>query len=236
MANRRRRERPVQDEGRKDRKDSRQRNEQSRVQRERIERQRDRRERRREIRRAKRQQVDSVRSPKEDLRTERFESRLLPVEDSFLARPVGTPHELPVLIGERWGLDVTEATADGVEESVPFDTPVFTTERNGYPALYDGVDTFRIPAGLAGIWRITTHLQWSIAANITTTTKVRKNATDTVASILNVTHATHATFLTAVALLSEADTIDVRVIGSGSVGEITGEPNQTYVFFEFLGK
>jgi hypothetical protein len=155
MAKNQRQRRPLQDEGRTNKKTARERKQASRRQRDRIEENRDRREQRRERERLRRQTVDSIRSPKEDVRVERFDSRIVPVEDTFLGQPVGAPRELPVVIGERWDLSANQTFAHSVTETILFDTPAFTTERNGYPAIYTASSgTWRIPAGLAGIWAV----------------------------------------------------------------------------------
>ena len=235
MKNQRQR-RPLQDETRTGKKTVRERAQISKRQRDRIEENRDRREQRREDERLRRQTVDSVRSPKEDVRTDRFDSRLIPVEDTFLGRPVGSPTDLPVLIGERWALDTTNATVADTEETVVWDTAVFTTERNGYPALYDGAGNFRIPAGLAGVWRITVQVKWSIASDVISTLACRLNASTYIGQLSQITHSVWAQGIVTVALLQEADLVDIRVTGSTSAGEIRGDTDQSYVFFEFLGK
>jgi len=169
MAKNQRQRRPLQDEGRTEKATARERAQASRRQRDRIEENRDRREQRRERNRLRRQTVDSIRSPKEDIRVDRLDSRLMPVEDTFLGRPVGVPTDLPVLIGERWGANESnEGFSDGVEANVTWWVPTYTTERNGYPALLvggSGGDTFRIPAGLAGVWDIRYHVTWAATSS-----------------------------------------------------------------------
>ncbi len=165
MAKNQRQRRPLQDETRQSNQTARERRQASRRQRDRIEEQRDRREQRRERERLRRQTVDSIRSPKEDVRADRLDSRLVPIEDTFLGRPVGVPGELPVLIGERWGIHTSNQTfSTGVTGTLSWYVNTFTTERNGYPALLvggSGGTAFRIPAGLAGIWLITVNLTWA---------------------------------------------------------------------------
>lgn len=166
MAKNQRQRRPLQDDTRSAKQTVRERAQVSKRQRDRIEENRDRRERRRERQRLRRQQVDSIRSPKEDMRTERMDSRVIPVEDTFLGQPVGMPQELPVLIGERWGgVDTNQGISNSTETTLIWEIPTFTTERNGYPALGIGSSSqftnFRIPAGLAGVWHITLHVTWA---------------------------------------------------------------------------
>lgn len=162
MAKNQRQRRPLQDDTRQNKQTVRERAQVSKRQRDRIEENRDRREQRRERNRSRRQIVDSVRSPKEDVRIDRMDSRLVPVEDTFLGRPVGVPSELPVLIGERWSLGASGQTiSNNTEETIDFTLSKYTTERNGYPALYQGSGLWRIPAGLAGIWEVTFSCTWS---------------------------------------------------------------------------
>jgi len=165
MAKNQRQRRPLQDETRQTKQTVRERAQASRRQRDRIEENRDRREQRRERARLRRQTVDSVRSPKEDVRTDRFDSRLTPVEDTFLGRPVGMPTELPVLIGERWGVDSgDQIVSTGTTTLVNWGVSSFTTERNGYPALLVSSNVFRIPAGLAGVWYVGYGATWSASS------------------------------------------------------------------------
>jgi len=240
MAKNQRQRRPLQDEGRTEKKTARERAQASRRQRDRIEENRDRREQRRDRQRLRRQTVDSVRSPKEDVRTERFDSRLVPIEDTFLGRPVGMPTDLPVVIGERWYLGSNQSIpGNGTVTTVTHDTSVFTTERNGYPALYQGSGVFRIPAGLRGIWLITAAVHWSGQAGGDRITYLEFTDNTDIAWIFQDDNSGHALtqVLTTQYIFNEGDEFKLTVQqDSGSSINLAAGSQANWVFMWFIGK
>ena len=239
MAKNQRQRRPLQDDTRSEKQTVRERTQVSKRQRDRIEENRDRREQRRERQRLRRQTVDSVRSPKEDVRTDRFDSRLVPIEDTFLGRPVGVPTDLPVVIGERWNLTGGQSLAPSTPETVVFDSAVFTTERNGYPVIFTSDGKWRIPAGLGGIWNISTALSWPGAGGETFIVKVSVllNGSTTIASSQTTISFDNIFnhYLSATYNFQEADYFEV--VGE----ERTAATNlnlqaETFAFVNFLGK
>ena len=238
MAKNQRQRRPLQDDTRTAKQTVRERTQVSKRQRDRIEENRDRREQRRERNRLRRQTVDSVRSPKEDVRTDRFDSRLTPIEDTFLGRPVGTPTELPVLIGERWNLANNQLIADSTATVLVFDTAVFTTERNGYPALYTSADgVFRVPAGLAGIWSIWCQIQWASNTTGTRTSGLHLNGGSAVGEVVGPGTVDQSQLFNTVYILQESDTLQIKVTqNSGGSLNVLGNTPRSWVFAQFLGK
>jgi hypothetical protein len=241
MAKNQRQRRPLQDEGRTEKKTARERAQASRRQRDRIEENRDRREQRRERNRLRRQTVDSVRSPKEDVRMDRFDSRLVPIEDTFLGRPVGSPTDLPVVIGERWYRSTDQTISNNSETTLAFDAPTFVTERNGYPSLYQGSSTgvWRVPAGLSGIWLLQVHLLWNcdgagnidLAIEYTDDTRIGKDHLET-PSVGDYTQQ-----ISIVHQFSEGDEFKARVLQvTGTNLFLTGGANDSLMSAVFLGK
>jgi len=237
VAKNQRQRRPLQDEGRTNKKTARERAQASRRQRDRIEENRDRREQRRERDRLRRQTVDSIRSPKEDVRIDRLDSRLVPVEDTFLGQPVGVPRDLPVLIGERWDLGTDQTVTAATWKPLEFGSAVFTTERNGYPAIYTA-STFkwRVPAGLAGIWSMSVTLRYTTGAGGTPEIRFLLNGATAIATMRH-PEADNAGSMTLSTVYNfmEADefTMETRhFFGSNA----TVEADDTWAFAHFLGK
>ncbi len=242
MAKNQRQRRPLQDDTRNEKQTVRERAQVSKRQRDRIEENRDRREQRRERQRLRRQTVDSVRSPKEDVRTDRFDSRLVPIEETFLGRPVGSPTELPVLIGELW-VFTTPASITATASSdvtIVFDTSKFTTERNGYPSIYNpSTGIWRIPSGLSGIWSIHAQAVWSSGSDSSDSLKIQLNgATDIATNTIISDTSEHYQTISVIYQLQEADEFEIIAHdGGGADGSILSQNGiDTYAFVQFLGK